>query len=127
MHHETTQARTELYEILVMELVNVLVLGVIVRDVLEMLARRHAVIHGIEAGRDRDDDSDHGKRIEKRRQDGSERREQQGQPDLRANVHQELRERKNKEIFEEIDAGDHEDQKQNHLELVARLLEHCSR
>ena len=77
MHYEATQARTKLCEVLVVDLVNVLVIGVIVRGVLEVFARRHAVIHGIEACRDGDDHSNHCERIEKRRQDGSDSREQQ--------------------------------------------------
>ena len=82
------------------------------------------MVHGVKPRGHGDDHCGHRQCIQKSRQEGGREREQQRQQDLGFHPDHDLGEDIQQQIFQEEDAGDHEDQQQDHLEVGFCLVEH---
>ena len=123
VHHQAAQERAEAFEILTMQLDHLVIGGWIV-VMIELLAGCHLVVDAKETRRDRDDDSGNRQRIEKRGKKRGREREQHRQQHFGTHAQQDLRERKQQHLTQEVDAGDHEHEQHDDGEIDFRLMEH---
>ncbi|MNC46120.1 hypothetical protein D3C75_951230 [compost metagenome] len=80
------------------------------------------MVHRVETHCRTDDHRGNGQGIEKRREKGRKKAEQQGQQRLGAHPEENPREHEQQQILHEIDAGNHEHQQQDHREIMLQLV-----
>ena len=123
VHHEAAKERAELVKVLAVQLDD-LVVGRRVVHVIEVLAGGHLVVDPVEAHRDGDDDRRYRKGVEKRRKKRRREGEHQRQQHLRLHAQQDLGEREQQELAQEVDARHHEHQQHDDREIDFGLVEH---
>ncbi|MNZ58354.1 hypothetical protein D3C78_763600 [compost metagenome] len=121
MHQQAAQEGAKLLQVVALQLGDV-VIAIEVRLFPRVGARGDPVVHRVETHRRTDDHRGNGQGIEKRREKGRKKAEQQGQQRLGAHPEENPREHEQQQILHEIDAGNHEHQQQDHREIVLQLV-----
>ena len=115
MHEQVAQKRSKGLQVRAVDIGDGLVFAVFV-VITESLAGGYPVVHAVEIDCHADDDGGYRQRIEKGGEHRGDQAEQERDNGLRADAQNDLGEGEQQQLFHEVDAGNHEDQQQDHRE-----------
>ena len=123
VHHQIPEKSAELFQVFLLFFLERQVAGQVVCSS-AILAGYVAVVDLIKAVRHRNDDRGNGEGIEEGREKGTGKAEQEGDFILGLHLDQNTGKGEAKEILHEVNAGDHEDQEQDDLEVGQGFVVH---